>query len=532
MNKRIKYIEFLYIASPLLLLIIATISTVFQFITIATSHQEVLIPFMDMAINIVEVNKRQPISNIAVVNENQPCPREYITMQLGEWAGTKAGCLSLQNGTLLDKSCINSGVKTNEMNDWKDIPRNDKTILYNWANYKFCAKYLRQYSNPTFSSTGVECQNGWKKCSKDLLCVPPQYECPITSLNVKFFGTWQLPAVTVERDPNQNAIVSLSTSINKNPCMNPKKYPALHNTTNHPLNIAKMTGCDQYDSDSEFYQKLDQETLLEFYFQNKMGTTMKNLPGEYIEYFKDDSIALYSRTRVNTETSMICGQTSDYLNIIANNIQHFSFGEELSIVLVAYNIIFIVFGFVMFFYLYCDRENEQRDRYYREQKCLFHSFHFLPYIICILYITQYVNIPVDGGIKASSLVKISQILTTNHCFQGTPYHDIFASLSGEVLKITKEFFDPIRVMGIVSYSFIGLMLLLRGVRGFYNNEVQAYEKEYLEKRFASTRNAETELVRAEGASPMDIVVYEEEYEDDPYSSSPYFPYRDQDEQQN
>ena len=530
-QKRIKYIEFLYIASPLLLLIIATVSTVLQFINIATIHQDALQPFTEIAQNIKKVNSQRPISDLKLVPDNQLCTGGYTQTSFGKWAGTKSGCYSPKNGTLLDKTCVSSKVKPAEMDDWLDIPHHSEVSLQNWAGYKLCVKFVYSFQEVNVTTSGVKCPDGWKICSKGLICIPQNSEYPLTAVSVKFYGSWQAPNLRLERDPSQNAIVALETSINENPCVNTVKHPSLHNTSHYPLDIAKVTGCDKFGFDAEFTHKIHEESLLELYFQNKMSDVMKTLP-DYKEHIKQESVGLYYRTRVNIEPSLFCTQTSHLLEIIINNIKDFNFGEELSIVLVAYNIIFIVFGFVMFFYLYCDRDNEQRDRYYREQKCLFHSFHFLPYIICILYIAQYVNIPADGGAKASNLVKTSYLLTSNRCFQGTQYYDIFSSLSNEVKTMTKAFFDPIRVMGIISYSFIGLMLLLRGVRGYYNNEVQAYEKDYLDRRFAATRNAETELVRAEGASPMDIVVYDDgDYEEGygVHSDSPYFPYRDEDD---
>ena len=525
MRKRVIFIEFLYIAAPLAFLILATVGTVLQFIRIATDYNSQLNPYMDISSGIGQNLAQRIVTDLILVSAEDNCPSRYNLLALNQWPGNTVGCYNTKNGTILNGSCLTTVTDPEERVNWKNVEPNQPEPLSIWNGRKFCSYIV----TGEFNKEG--CQKGYKSCSNGLICVPMSSNCPITAFTFERDAEDQITTLHIERDPNKNPVIQISASRFDMPCLNPLKSPLPLGSSVYPLEDNPPEGCDEFGNADEFNHKVDEMQLVQHYKDNGIVHQLTTLP-DYMSSLSGDKVMLYFKTRIDVNTSPGCASIPGLLSVIVLNIKEFSFSTWQMTTLVAYNIILLVFGFVMFFYLYCDKESDQRTRYFKEQKCLFHSFHFLPYIIGILYVVQYSAIPVpnDGGPNASSIIASSDIINENQCFNSNQYSLLFVQLVSTVKEITIYFFGITKLMGMASYSFIVLMLLLRALRGYYLPEVEEYEDQYLQEKYNGARNRPTtELASMNAVGANDIMApqgYEYE-EGDIEGSSPYFPYRDQ-----
>jgi len=209
---------------------------------------------------------------------------------------------------------------------------------------------------------------------------------------------------------------------------------------------------------------------------------MTKLP-EYTNYLGGGTAVLYYKTKIDLNIIHACERVPDHINYLKSNLHEFMFTSGLMGVLVAYNIIAFIFGMILFTFLCLNKENEERGRYFKEQRCLLHAFHFIPYIICVLYICQYSQMDVDGGQKAANVMLYSNSILNNNCFNGHEYHGVFSQLRDDVISLKAYFTRTTRIMGVVSYIMFVVLLLIKGLRGYYKPEAEAIEADVLDKRF-------------------------------------------------
>jgi len=359
--------------------------------------------------------------------------------------------------------------------------------MKNWGSYQLCA-YYGDARSVNFNTS--ECSPGYKLCSKGVICVLQTLPCPISSVEFDWDMNGHQLKMKVERNNSKDALIFIETSVNGLPCLNPTKAHPISRNEKFPLEGKPFTGCDKFGEYKESLHVIDEEPLGQFYKENGLAL-MYNRELHYEKYLEGSKILLVSKTKERLAVKPICAMTGPTLSGINQMIKNFSFDGTIAASLMAYHLAVLIFGYVMLCFLYFDKENEEREKYIKQQKHVFNAFHFIPYILCLLFIAEYSEVPENGSPKVELIKANLDVLMNNQCIISGQYNDIFADLKHTVTGMNDYYFGMSESMGKLSYLFILVMMLVKGVRGYYRKEIEEFETSYLEARFDLIRGQET-----------------------------------------
>ena len=514
MQKRIRYIGSLYAMLPCLYIVIALIAAIAQMVRLCVDIREQLEPYMHIS-NVVGVSIGQvALNNLILVHTSQPnCPGGYGRLNIGSWPGNFAGCYNRNNDTLLEGSCFSMNLDT-EKEGWNEVPAYHDIPLYAWGSYFFCAQYIGYGSVDSNTST---CPIGSRKCSKGNLCVPDNMGCPITAISFQWMENGRDVAVTTIRNPDDNAILYIATSRQGMPCSNPAKSPLPKSGSTYPLDIVIPEGCDQFGVETDYAKEIDREPLFQFYSENNLGYMYQQLP-QYADYIGRSTISLYSKSKIDIRITPGCANAGQVLTDIIINIRDFNFVTDVTTALTAEIFILLIFACIMAFYFCANKEGEERFRFLKEQKFLIQGFHFMAYIVCVMFIFEYSQTPKDGGPNAVSILQSADVLIQNECFADNKYGSMFIELRNSVQEIIQYYLEIGKIMSVISYTTFASLLVLRGLRGYYRDEVEEFEDDYIDKKFDLNRSQQglelAEAAAREEPSPNVPEGHDPDYEEE------------------
>lgn len=489
MERRIKLIEKLYLYIPLIFLLIATYGTISQLFRITPDFRSDLLPSADVLQNLVHNIYQAPILDLIIQSPRRMCPLNYFPRAIATWPGTNEGMFNQNNKTLFQGTSKSLKIPQDQIGkDWIHIPSQPMRNFQNWGAYQLCAFYGNSRS-VNFNTS--ECPLGFKLCSKGTICVLQHQPCPLTSVNFEWHPSGYELKLKTQRNNSQSPIIFIETSINGLPCLNPRKAHPLSKNTRFPLESNPSTGCDKFgEYKKESIEVIDEEPLSQFYTENNLPL-MEISPLEYAKYLEGSNILLLAKKKEEIAIKLFCGSTVSNLDIIVKRIKEFSFEGTMVASLLAYHLAVLIFGYVMLCFLFFDKENEERDKYIKQQKHVFNAFHFIPYILCLLFIAEYSEIPEVASPKVLDIQTHINIILNNECLLNNQYNLVLADLKNDLFQMNDYYFGMSQSMGVTSYLFILLMLIIRGVRGYYAKEIEEYETSFLEARFDMIRGQES-----------------------------------------
>ena len=234
------------------------------------------------------------------------------------------------------------------------------------------------------------------------------------------------------------------------------------------------------------------QNLVKFYEVNEMIDVLEGLP-TFLENIGNVSMVFYAEQKfMNLGSNPFCYVFDP--GFLVNQLQNFTFCSDFIISFMIYSLFCYIFMVVNIIFLFVDVEERDRDRFIKEKKCFFHSFHLIPYIMCILFICEYQRLPADQLSITQQLIPYLEQTIQQGCFGQSMLVNVMQDLQGKIQDISQGFYNKTKYLGILSIVFLIMLMLLRSCRGFYGKEVKQIENTYLEAKYMKQNLRRNNLV--------------------------------------
>ena len=242
-------------------------------------------------------NELKPILNLSLPDSSTGNCNEGSKLICWKFPGIYSAC-KMPNGTLLEGECTEDQLKL----QYTNIQVNE-TELTKWRGKEICYT-TSQYDYATLLSNSIEQSDNMKYCgildnNKEKMFVPKEDLCPINSIkisNTKPDETYQ--SIQIDENlylcfsrefPEQNIIVDIKLSDDKNVCFNPNEYN-IGNMNTSSFDIEGKYKCNKYVNTTydTRYELIDSISKYTLYNDNGLYDKLKDIP----EYSKEklDSI--------------------------------------------------------------------------------------------------------------------------------------------------------------------------------------------------------------------------------------------------
>ena len=475
MSAKAKCAEYLFFGFPIMFYVGALYGIISQIVAFSNDNSSKLRDYASIIDSINDNIKLQPFYDVVVGDSgghslsDLSCPSSYQLYSYGRWGGTSSGCYNSDNHTLMHYSCAYNNINATQ-NEYRNIPPYSSAPLIKWENIYFCVRRISNYY--TLNATAQSCQDDYTLCNQKY-CVLKPYGCFITSMKIEHIPGQDITHVQISKKLDELAIVSLGIEVGGMPCQDPSYSPR---TPVYPLGLGSHNGCDQYGTDSKAIvldEAIEYDTLL----ANGLSNVVALLPF-YASYTKTINTYLYYTKQLEFSLEENCQQVN--FTWLADKVQNYSVTTMSMMDLVAYSILGLIFVGSTVIFLCVDKEEADRERFERDQKCLFHTFHWMPYVMGILFIIEANTIPRQEKVELGPIIPIVQKLVSNNCLHQPIYQTIFQDLQELLVNTTHQSYLPTKQMEIFSWTCIAMLLLIRGFRAYNRREVEIFEANYLE----------------------------------------------------
>ena len=248
-------------------------------------------------------NELKPILNLSFPDSTGNC-NEGSKLLFWKFPGTNSGC-KMPNGTLLVGECTEEQIKLQYIN----IKVNE-TELTKWRGKELCYT-TSQYDYATLLSNSIAPSDNMKPCgildnNKEKMYIPKEDICPINSIkisNTKLDEKYQ--SIQIEDNlylcfsrefPEQNIIVDIKISDDKNVCFNPNEYN-VGNMSTSSLDIEKIYKCNSYVNTTydTRYELIDSISKYTLFNDNGLYDKLKDIPEYSKENLENITTSLFVR---------------------------------------------------------------------------------------------------------------------------------------------------------------------------------------------------------------------------------------------
>ena len=523
-----KIIECLYLFCPLIFYFISIIKVFGQFSLLSKSTNVIFNPYINILNTISNNLQLSPINDIVLYNATtDSCPNNYYLVYIDKWPGSLPGCYDGSSGQFLVDFCPeNSGVNQKNLE-----PTRPQSLIL-WGNSSFCISRL---SNTTRNET---CPNDYINCGNGY-CIPnDSVNCPIIDIqitnepnNYVNYSRFQLQngnyiVYSTNSTKGSNLsnsklmpIINISASIGSLPCLDsytfpnnqyynftliyPNLYPSINKKSENKHHT--ITGCSSYGIDNDFTVPFGTQSLREFYKDNKMIDVLNGL-GNFWDNIEDLNMIFYSKKLMNVENNSFCYSFNP--RYLVNQLRNFEVCTEFVVCLMIFSILCHILIGVNVVFLVIDSEEKNHIRFIKEKKCLFNSFHFFIYVMCILFLCEIQRLPKDQISITQDLIPYIKETIQQGCFKDSILVEFMQDLQGKIEHLNGNFYNQTDYLSNLGLIFLILFILLRTYRGYYIKEVNQLEDSFLELMFIRQNMRRINII--EDARNLHVRVSEEE----------------------
>ena len=272
----------------------------------------------------------KPINDVRLHENDGSCPRDYESLEFGEWFGTYDGCAC-------SLSMISQGYCSASAYDCVSVSGLNPVSLYKWKNTVFCYSRVKDI----ISNYGPTCPDGYINCGGNTFCIPNITYCPITNVTISDMSTYQqdpndnilylnynspntsntttggVNALIFRRDSGNSSLYKFSVSFYDIPCLNPSVFPISKTFGGYPLMRIDETGCLYYGNLNSSLQ-IDEVLLSDIFNDNNLANNVSALPF-YSNYINGQKAYLMGLLRFSINQMILPCQNMNLTNLLALN---------------------------------------------------------------------------------------------------------------------------------------------------------------------------------------------------------------------